>query len=55
MRKVIIHLINIIFYWPLVIVMFVYLIFHPNQMTNFMYGLEAITNYLGIHTETPKK
>lgn len=46
MKRLILHLISIIFYFPIVIIMFWYLLFHPKKMEDFYLGMEAITNIL---------
>lgn len=46
MKKLALHIISILLYFPIVVFMFLYLVIRPNKMTTFYFGLEALTNIL---------
>jgi hypothetical protein len=46
MKKALFHLINIILYFPLVILMFIHLVVRPDDMMDFYLYMESLTGFL---------
>lgn len=46
MKVFLLHIVSVLFYWPLVTVLFLYLIWHPDKMATFFIGMEAITKIM---------
>ena len=46
MKKVLLHFVSIVLYFPVVCLMFLYLVFKPYKMVTFYLGLEAILDIM---------
>jgi len=50
-RQVLLHIFSLILYFPLIIVLFLYLALHPTKMDIFFIGIQAILGYMNKSKE----
>jgi len=55
LKMLVLHLVSMILYFPLVIILFLYLMLRPDKMTTFFIGIEAITNMVGRKSQIESK